>query len=1059
MLLRENKRSYVEVSDGSGSDDDYDESAQRAVSQPKPAKKARTQPAYLTTRTSANEALRNLITTTTHRKKRSWLWQHRHLFLPLLPEGKNFFTRLEAETGGNLPASVPYEVVAQPKLVKATMKDYQLDGLSFLVHQYRNGVNGILGDEMGLGKTLQTLSLFAHVREQGHMGPFLVVCPLSVLSSWMGEIQRWVPHLASMFMHGPIAERTRMKEQFRRGNYDILVTTYEVFVAEQSELKNTTWKYVVLDEGHKIKNEASNVSSSLKGVQSEFRLLLTGTPLQNNLHELWALLSWLLPEVFTPTTVQKFDDSFNLTKGKYDLTILEASRRLLERVMIRRMKANVDFAIPPKEEINLYVPISPMQRFWYKRLLTRLDTMTLNELLGSTAASAVKKEENDEEHGVEELSAMEHETDTKAVMEHAISSGGNDWKKLMNLVMQLRKCCNHPYMLPNSEPEPFISGEHLVEASSKMVLLDKLLPHLKAGGHRTLLFSGFTGMLDILEDYMILRGVRYCRLDGGTSRVRRNLDIRLFQQKDSEHQVFLISTRAGGLGINLTSADTVIFYDSDWNPQVDLQALARAHRIGQTKPVTVYRLVCQDTVEQQMLGRLQKKLFLAAKVTEDLQDPNAESEVHMSKGELMSMLRRGARAISRVFETADDFADADVEHMLQKSREFQLLVDGEDEVDDADDFKLEGMEQVKSRLFEGVTVNKGSIGDIANEWVALEKRQREERTVKVGAHIVLKNTMGNGQWEACSTISGKGAAPAERKRKRKAFDHEDVCHVCSEEMHPEEQLECRTCPRSYHPVCVGATMKQMRTFSGYVCPQHSCVTCGKSTTDAGGMLFRCHSCVHTYCETCCPWDSVKLLSDTLPEFLLKGYGKNAQAFYIRCGDCQAFYAEHPEELRELEAQAAEDWEEVAREDEANRANARRTHGLDSPESVDAVVVVEDVATKGKKKGTRKSTGGTSTASPGFNLSAPKKTVKLEKTPWPRDVCDDVLRIAKSRGITVDDVGTELSGFAGGDVVVKPRSGLDKALEGRVSAPAVLLRDVKVLEALREWVEHWDNASG
>ncbi|KAI8821328.1 P-loop containing nucleoside triphosphate hydrolase protein [Fimicolochytrium jonesii] len=862
-------------------------------------------------------------------RRHIWLWELKGLFEPLLPE-KNYFTKTEAPSGGK---AVPYEQLGQPTEVKATMKPYQLTGLSFLVNLYRNGMNGILGDEMGLGKTLQTLSLFSHVKASGDTGPFLVVCPLSVLNSWLSETHRWTPHLTAITFHGSAHERIRLKSEYLHKQFDICITTYEMFVSESHWFKYMSWKYCVLDEGHKIKNETSQVSQTLQGIKSEFRLLLTGTPVQNNLHELWVLFRWLLPEVFTDQTADLFSRSFDLGKGTYDIEFLGNARSLLERIMLRRMKAQVDFQIPAREEITLYVPITKMQRFWYKRLLTRLDTMTLKEIFDHTAKA--------------EGGSGEADDDLTNNLKYSLAggSGKGDWKKMMNLLMQLRKCCNHPYMLPDSEPEPFVTGEHLVLASAKMILLDKLLAHLRECAHKSLIFSGFTGMLDILEDYMIFRNIRYARLDGTTPRARRNLLIKLFQHKDSPYDVFLVSTKAGGLGINLTAADTVIFMDNDWNPQTDLQALARAHRIGQTKKVTVYRLVCQDTVEEQMLTRLQKKLFLSLKVTEDMRDPNGEGvEANLSTGQLMSMLRRGARALTRVFETAEDFAKSDIKHIIEKSKEYQNLVDAE--ADKEEDFELEGMEQVQSRLFEGAVVPKDE-KSIAEEWKDLKKRERQERVVMVGTHAVLKETVGCDQWEARSTFS-KGMVIT-KKKKIKKYIHQEMCHVCGKDS-KEEFLECSGCPRSYHPECT----ETQKTQFGWYCPQHFCAGCGKNTGDAGdlGLIYLQDVLNRSEDEGCTNWDEITPIGFILPELLLCGLGEITQAYYIRCADCTRSCVEDPAFQQEIEAQMEADWKRVEEGEDESIVQVEETKGKNGVGKAKKGVKKPKAAKTAVKKGAR-----------------------------------------------------------------------------------------------------------
>lgn len=401
-------------------------------------------------------------------------------------------------------------LLMRPHSVKAQMKPYQLSGLSFLIYLNRNGLSGILGDEMGLGKTLQTLSLFQYLKENRKQSgsrqqsrPCLVVCPLSVLSSWIAEARRWTPELKVLRFHGPIRERARLKriasgEEDMYGNetqrarrkknsrrsaagkpsdpdnedlvdeppVDIVVTTYEGYLSEQNWFKRAfVWSYVVLDEGHKIKNDLSLISKALQGLGAEYRLILTGTPLQNNLTELWALLHWLYPEVFIERTSELFKKAFNLTRGEVSTDVMDDSRRLLELIMLRRMKNSkgVDLNLPPKTEVLLFAPLTPMQRFWYHRLLTRADDGLLEELFQGAKAkeeSALKMEEATKTSWIDkdivDLEALDRGEggtaganweESKAIMRKAIeveqtaddTGQKGAWKKLMNLLMQLRK--------------------------------------------------------------------------------------------------------------------------------------------------------------------------------------------------------------------------------------------------------------------------------------------------------------------------------------------------------------------------------------------------------------------------------------------------------------------------------------------------------------------------------------------------------------------------------------------------------------------------------------------
>jgi len=369
---------------------------------------------------TARKQVRDDIAKGTELRQDRYLLAHKDFFVPLLQNG-NYIEKLEAEHAAMQPSFAEYEdIPTQPYGVKATMKPYQLRGLSFLVHLYNNGMPGILGDEMGLGKTLQTLSLFQYLKEKdlksgvpaGEARPFLVVCPLSVLSNWVAEARKFTPSLKVLRFHGPTSERAQMKNLAlgrspssrsrtkgasnvtlssdigQQGPYDLVVTTYEAYLAEVSWFKRAfVWRYLVLDEGHKIKNHATDISRALQGIRAEYRLLLTGTPLQNNLAEMWSLLHWLLPNVFNESTQAIFKTSFDLSRGMVDKGVLDYSRRLLELIMLRRMKDSpgVDLNLPPKTEVRLFLPLTPLQKQWYTRLLTRQSENILEEVFkGST---------------------------------------------------------------------------------------------------------------------------------------------------------------------------------------------------------------------------------------------------------------------------------------------------------------------------------------------------------------------------------------------------------------------------------------------------------------------------------------------------------------------------------------------------------------------------------------------------------------------------------------------------------------------------------------------------
>jgi len=515
-----------------------------------------------------------------------------------------------------------------------TLRDYQVEGVNWLVNLYQNGINGILADEMGLGKTLQSITLLGYLKhERGLGGPHMVIVPKTTLSNWMNEFRKWCPSMEVLKFHGNKEERAELRQQqLLPGAFEVLVTTYEMAVKEKAALAKFSWRYIIIDEAHRIKNENSILSQVVRIYKSQFRLLLTGTPLQNNLHELWALLNFLLPEVFSSS--EDFDSWFNLerhpqgdsesgnsTTGSAD-EIVSKLHMVLRPFLLRRLKADVERNLPPKKEIKLFVGMSKMQKEWYLKILTR---------------------------------------DIEAI--NGVVKGKAGRMRLLNLVMQLRKACNHPYLFEGAEPgPPYEEGEHLVANAGKLVLLDKLLPKLQAQDSRVLIFSQMTRLLDILEDYLVMRGYDYRRIDGSSQTLDRESAIDDFNASGSPVFVFLLSTRAGGLGINLATADTVILYDSDWNPQVDLQAQDRAHRIGQTKPVTVFRFVTDGSIEEKIIERAEAKLHLDAVVIQ--QGRLAEKNKTLGEDELLSMIRFGA---DEIFKSRDStITDEDIDLIISR---------------------------------------------------------------------------------------------------------------------------------------------------------------------------------------------------------------------------------------------------------------------------------------------------------------------------------------------------------------------------------------------------------
>lgn len=560
-------------------------------------------------------------------------------------------------------------VTETPSYIRGKLRPYQIEGVNWLLGLFSRGVNGILADEMGLGKTFQTIATLAYLKfTVGMPGPHVVVCPKSVMGNWYREFKHWCPGLSVYKFHASSDVRPSIVKAHLhppdRIKYDVIVTTFEMVLDELSVFKRIAWQYLIVDEAHKLKNEEGRAHTALDSLQTSHRLIITGTPLQNNLKELWALLHFLAPRLFNDS--ESFDTWFDTTSGQQDESVMSNLHKILAPLMIRRLKADVSTGIPPKKEIYVSCQLSKKQREWYMNVLAK-DAEVLNKASGSVAS-------------------------------------------LTNVVMSLRKVINHPYLMDGGEEgPPFVTDEKLVRSSGKMIILDKLLHRLRGdvqGKHKVLIFSQFTTMLNILEDYCNMRGFQYCRIDGNTSGYDRDSQMASFNSPTSDYFIFLLSTRAGGLGINLQAANHVILYDSDWNPQMDLQAQDRAHRIGQKRSVRVYRFVTDGTMEEKMYRRALKKLYLDAVV---VQQGRLQSKAtnQASKEELLSMIKFGAEEIFKTRQ--EDVTEADIDRLLDEGESIsnQLTSEAREQVQmSLASFQL-GAEEANIYDFEGVSYKTG----------------------------------------------------------------------------------------------------------------------------------------------------------------------------------------------------------------------------------------------------------------------------------------------------------------------------------------------------------------
>ncbi|KAI9818553.1 MAG: hypothetical protein M1827_000612 [Pycnora praestabilis] len=529
-------------------------------------------------------------------------------------------------------------------LVGGTLKEYQIKGLQWMISLYNNNLNGILADEMGLGKTIQTISLITYLIEKKQQnGPFLVIVPLSTLTNWNLEFEKWAPSITRIVYKGPPNARKTQQQQIRWGQFQVLLTTYEYIIKDRPVLSKVKWIHMIIDEGHRMKNAQSKLSATLTHYyNTRYRLILTGTPLQNNLPELWALLNFVLPTIFK--SVKSFDEWFNTpfaNTGGQDkmelseeeqLLVIRRLHKVLRPFLLRRLKKDVEKDLPDKQERVIKCKFSALQAKLYKQLVSH------NKLLVSDG-----------------------------------KGGKTGMRGLSNILMQLRKLCNHPFVFDEVEEQMNPgkgSNDLLWRTAGKFELLDRVMPKFKASGHRVLMFFQMTAIMNIMEDFLRLRGLTYLRLDGSTKSDDRSELLKLFNAPDSPYFCFLLSTRAGGLGLNLQTADTVIIYDSDWNPHQDLQAQDRAHRIGQKNEVRILRLITSNSVEEKILEKAQYKLDMDGKVIQagkfDNKSTNEERDA------LLRVMLETAEAADQLAEQ-EEMDDDDLNTIMARSDDELVL--------------------------------------------------------------------------------------------------------------------------------------------------------------------------------------------------------------------------------------------------------------------------------------------------------------------------------------------------------------------------------------------------
>lgn len=517
------------------------------------------------------------------------------------------------------------------------LRDYQVDGVRFLLQNFHMGISSILADDMGLGKTAQICSFLQILNTlYGIKGPHLIVVPLSTITNWTRELARWAPSLTVLKYHGSKDFRNNCGFSSEH-RHSVIITTPSTLVNDKDTMRARAWATVIVDEAHVLKNDSTSIVNVCSRMIAAMRISITGTPFQNTLGEMWTQMSFLFPYIAS----RRFDEAADGDDG----SSVGLVKRLLGYIMLRRTKSSMDLGLPPRvDEPTMMIEPSPMQ----------------SRLLGEIKSCA--------ENG--------------------------DVYVMRRLFMELRKVCNHPMLLKLlSDPArktiqrtPELSQglarlhsagislteEHLLLPSAKMIKLDHMLAQLKRDGHRVLIFSNFTSQLDILEGLCALRGYAFERLDGDCNRVERELSMLRFNNQASNAFVFLVTTTAGGVGVTLTGADTAIIFDCHFNPQMDRQAADRAHRIGQTRTVYVYRMCLKGTAEETIQSISLRKEAMGDLVLDGGSKRSGDQTV-FSVDEIKKMLAIGMKEGESIA----------LENVVLEQELISLVRDGKEEVEES----------------------------------------------------------------------------------------------------------------------------------------------------------------------------------------------------------------------------------------------------------------------------------------------------------------------------------------------------------------------------------------
>lgn len=721
-----------------------------------------------------------------------------------------------------------------------TLRSYQVEGVQFLLDHFHRGMSCILADDMGLGKTAQ-ISAFLHTLKQLHgiAGPHLIVAPLSTLTSWTRELARWAPQLHVVKYHGQRQARVQARSG-RHNRHAVFVTTPALINHDRGFFRRRSWVTVIVDEAHVLKAHDTAITTISRKLTACYRVAVTGTPVHNNVQEVWSLMSFLYPWLM----------------AGYDPSVRDPVRQaeecaaVLRFLMLRRTKADMELGIPPRVDEPL-TKLAPT--YVQQHLLAQLTTHALED--SSTGQQL---------HG--------HLSHQRAVCNHPMA--------LRLLAIEGRG----NYAQDSVETRMAAAGvpmdaAHIIEPSAKMRYLNTLLPRLKAEGHRCLIFSNFTTTLDLLEAMCRLNGYSYERLDGGCNRVERELSMLRFNHPSSSCFLFLVTTTAGGVGVTLTGADTVILFDAHFNPQLDRQAADRAHRIGQTRTVHVYRLCLVGTVEEHIRDIAARKASLGDFIVEGGGEPRRRGNGggHGSSG--------GDGSAGRV--TADDIREM-----------FRLL-------------------NAQKTLHVSASAGAGATSPTSR--LAVDDAHASENAMVADLMTVEEEG-----------LRGSATALSRRGRDGNAFSspplQTHVCFCCGDIMHPMEPLyHCFTCPKAYHAACIG----ERRPKPGeslkrqWTCPRHTCTLCGKPQ-NADGAIFMCDACPRSFCFDCLDPRYLEMdpsgarllnIRSTYADMAKEGVEVKRSCYYITCLRCCGVVASSSTSSDGEAETAEEEGEDEEEEDE------------------------------------------------------------------------------------------------------------------------------------------------